>query len=98
MRIVIERSGRSFITHMAHIAMASLMIYGALTREDPIGYIISTMWIIVSYVRYNANVTLESELQHLRSHAMEGIRKDLKKFLKENKEYLINKIKEQEEE
>jgi hypothetical protein len=43
-------------------------------------------------------VTTESELQHLRNHAMEGVRKDLKKFLKENKEYLINKIKEQEEE
>jgi hypothetical protein len=98
MRIVIERSGRSFITHMAHIAMAGLMIYGALTREDPIGYIISTMWIIVSYVRYNMNVTLESELQHVKMHMMEGVRKDLKKFLKENKEYLINKIKEQEEE
>jgi hypothetical protein len=97
MRIIIERSGRSFITHMAHIAMAGLMIYGALTREDPIGYIISTMWIIVSYVRYNTNVILESDLQHLRNHAMEGVRKDLKKFLKENKEYLINKIKEQEE-
>jgi hypothetical protein len=98
MRIIIERSGRSFITHMAHIAMAGLMIYGALTREDPIGYIISTMWIIVSYVRYNANVILESDLQKLKEVMMSGVRKDLKKFLKENKEYLINKIKEHEEE
>jgi hypothetical protein len=98
MRIIIERSGRSFITHMAHIAMAGLMIYGALTREDPIGYIISTMWIIVSYIRYNANVILESDLQKLKEVMMSGVRKDLKKFLKENKEYLINKIKEHEEE
>ncbi len=97
MRIVIERSGRSFITHMAHIAMTGLMIYGAVTREDPIGYIISTMWIIVSYVRYNMNVTLEAELQAIRKHMMQDVRKDLKKFLKENKEHLIKKINESEE-
>ena len=97
MRIVIERSGRSFITHLAHVAMAGLMIYGALTREDPIGYIISTMWIIVSYVRYNMNVTLESELQKVKEFMMEGVRKDLRKFLKENKEHLIKKINESEE-
>jgi hypothetical protein len=98
MRIVIERSGRSFITHAAHVAMAGLMIYGAVTREDPIGYIISTMWIIVSYVRYNMNVTLEAELQHIKSHMMDNMRKDLRKFLKENKEHLIDKIKEHKEE
>jgi hypothetical protein len=56
------------------------------------------MWIIVSYVRYNANVILESDLQKLKEVMMSGVRKDLKKFLKENKEYLINKIKEHEEE
>jgi len=97
MRIVIERSGRSFVTHALHLAMLGVMIYNAFTREDPLGYSLCALWVMISYVRYNMLVTSESELQAARDHVMENVRKDLKKFLKENKEYLINKINETQE-
>lgn len=97
MRIVIERSGRSFVTHALHFAMLGLMIYGALTREDPIGYVLCAMWVIVSYVRYNMLVMANVEMQEIMHHNMDKVRKDLQKFLKENKEHLLNKLNEEEE-
>ena len=74
------------------------MIYGAVTREDPIGYILCSMWIVISYVRYFSLVLLEVELQEMRQFLQKGVRKDIQKFLKENKEHLINRLNEQEDE
>lgn len=92
MRIIIERSGRSFITHALHFAMLGLMVYGAFTQQDPIGYILCAMWVIVSYVRYNMLVIANAEMQEIMHHNMEKVRKDLQKFLKENKEHLVKKL------
>lgn len=92
MRIIIERSGRSFITHALHFAMLGLMIYGAFTREDPIGYLLCAMWIIVSYVRYNMLVVANVEMQEIMQHNMDKVRKDLQNFLKENKDDLVKKL------
>jgi hypothetical protein len=97
MRIIIERSGRSFVTHGLHLLMLGMMIYGALTKDDPVGYILCAMWVIVSYVRYNMLVTANVELEAAKEHIMTEVRKDLKKFLKENKEHLINKLNQDEE-
>jgi ABC-type siderophore export system fused ATPase/permease subunit len=98
MRIVIERSGRSFVTHALHFAMLGLMVYGAFTQLDPIGYLLCAMWVIVSYVRYNMLVAEQVKTRELASHNMEKIRKDLQKFLKENKEHLVKTINNLEEE
>ena len=97
MRIIIERSGRSFVTHTLHLLMLGLMVYGAFTREDPIGYILCAMWIVISYVRYYSVVLLEVELQEMRQFLQKDVRKDIQKFLKENKERLINHLNEQQE-
>jgi hypothetical protein len=67
MRIIIEKSGRSFVTHLLHLLMLGLVVYAAFTKEDPIGYILSAMWVIISYVRYNLLVTAEAELQMVRA-------------------------------
>ena len=92
MRIIIERSGRSFITHALHFAMLGLMIYGAFTQIDPIGYVLCAMWVIVSYVRYNMLVMANADNDALRAHNMDKVRKDLQKFLKENKDDLVKKL------
>lgn len=73
------------------------MIYGAFTKDDPFGYILCAMWVVVSYVRYNMLVTANVELEAIKQHIMSDVRKDLKKFLKENKEHLINKLNQEEE-
>jgi hypothetical protein len=65
MRIIIERSGRSLIKHLLHLLTLVLVIYAAFTKDDPVGYILSAMWIIVSYVRYNLLVTAEIRLEML---------------------------------
>lgn len=92
MRIIIERSGRSFVTHALHFAMLGIMIYAAFTKEDPIGYILCAMWVVVSYVRYNMLVMANADNDAMRAHNMDKIRKDLQKFLKENKEDLVKKL------
>jgi hypothetical protein len=97
MRIVIERSGRSFVTHALHLAMLGVMVYNAFTREDPLGYSLCALWVMISYVRYNMLVTANVELDAAKEHIMDEVRKDLKKFLKENKEHLINKLNQDEE-
>lgn len=98
MRIIIERSGRSFITHALHFAMLGLMVYGAFTQQDPIGYILCAMWVVVSYVRYNMLVAEQVKSRELASHNMDKIRKDLKKFLNENKDRLVRDLNKMEEE
>lgn len=66
MRIIIERSGRSLVTHLLHLVTLALVIYAAFTKDDPFGYILSAMWVIVSYVRYNLLVTAEVRLDMLK--------------------------------
>jgi hypothetical protein len=65
MKIIIERSGRSLIKHLLHLLAFVLVIYAAFTKDDPVGYILSAMWIVVSYVRYNLLVTAEVKLEML---------------------------------
>ena len=98
MRIVIERSGRSFLTHALHLVMLGVMVYGAFTKEDPIGYLLCGMWVIISYIRYNMLILAQVQLREIAHHNMEKIRKDLQKFLKENKDDLVKTINNLEEE
>jgi hypothetical protein len=71
MRIIIERSGRSLVTHVLHLLTLILVVYAAFTKEDPIGYILSALWVIVSYVRYNLLVTAEVKLEMLENYLMD---------------------------
>jgi hypothetical protein len=48
-----------------------LVVYAAFTKEDPIGYILSALWVIVSYVRYNLLVTAEVKLEMLENYLMD---------------------------
>jgi hypothetical protein len=71
MRIIIERSGRSLVTHLLHLVTLTLVVYAAFTKDDPFGYILSALWVIVSYVRYNLLVTAEVKLEMLENYLMD---------------------------
>jgi hypothetical protein len=94
MKIIIERSTSSLITHLLHLAMFVLMVYSAFIKYDPFGYIVCAMWVVCSYVYFMSLTVAKAKLQMIENDVARKIMKGFEQFMKDNKDELIKDMKE----
>lgn len=94
MKIIIEKSKSSLITHLLHLAMFVLMVYSAFIKYDPFGYIVCAMWVVCSYVYFMSLTVAKAKLQMVENDVARKIMKGFEQFMKDNKDELIKDIKE----
>lgn len=94
MKIVIEKSRSSLITHLLHLAMFVLMVYSAFIKYDPFGYIVCAMWVICSYVYFMSLTVAKAKLQMMQDEVASKIIKGFEQFMKDNKDELVKDMKE----
>jgi len=94
MKIIIEKSKSSLITHLLHLAMFVLMVYSAFIKYDPFGYIVCAMWVVCSYVYFMSLTVAKAKLQMIENDVARKIVKGFEQFMKDNKDELIKDIKE----
>jgi len=94
MKIIIEKSKSSLITHLLHLAMFVLMVYSAFIKYDPFGYIVCAIWVVCSYVYFMSLTVAKAKLQMMENDVARKIMKGFKQFMKDNKDELIKDIKE----
>ncbi len=93
MKIVIERSGRSFITHALHWVVFGLYVYQTLTKEDFLTSLNCAIWVGIAYVRFLQLTTSEAKLQMLETDIARDIVSGFEQFMKDNKEALVEDLK-----
>jgi len=94
MKIIIEKSKSSLITHLLHLAMFVLMVYSAFIKYDPFGYIVCAMWVVCSYVYFMSLTVAKAKLQMIENDVARKIVEGFEQFMKNNKDELIKDIKE----
>lgn len=92
MKIVIERSGRSFFLHALHWVVFGLYVYQMLTKEDYLTSLNCAIWVGIAYVRFLQLTASEAKLQMLESQIADEIIGGFKQFMKDNKDELIGDL------
>lgn len=92
MKIVIERSGRSFFLHALHWVVFGLYVYQMLTKEDYLTSLNCAIWVGIAYVRFLQLTASEARLQMLESQIADEIIGGFKQFMKDNKDELIGDL------
>lgn len=92
MKIVIERSGRSFFLHALHWVVFGLYVYQTLTKEDFLTSLNCAIWIGIAYVRFIQLTASEAKLDLLESKVADEIINGFKKFMKDNKDELVDDL------
>ena len=93
MKIIIERSGRSFITHALHWVVFGLYVYQTLTKEDYLTSLNCAIWVGIAYVRFLQLTASEAKLQMLETDIARDIVSGFEQFMKDNKEALVEDLK-----
>ena len=92
MKIVIERSGRSFFLHALHWVVFGLYVYQMLTKEDYLTSLNCAIWVGIAYVRFLQLTASEARLQMLESQIADEIIGGFKQFMKDNKDELVDDL------
>jgi len=92
MKIIIERSGRSFFLHALHWVVFGLYVYQMLTKEDYLTSLNCAIWVGIAYVRFLQLTASEARLQMLESEIADEIIGGFKQFMKDNKDELIGDL------
>lgn len=92
MKIIIERSGRSFFLHALHWVVFGLYVYQMLTKEDYLTSLNCAIWVGIAYVRFLQLTASEARLQMLESQIADEIIGGFKQFMKDNKDELIGDL------
>ena len=92
MKIVIERSGRSFFLHALHWGVFGLQVYQMLTKEDYLTSLNCAIWVGIAYVRFIQLTASEARLQMLESDVADEIINGFKQFMKDNKDELVDDL------
>lgn len=92
MKIVIERSGRSFFLHALHWVVFGLYVYQTLTKEDFLTSLNCAIWVGIAYVRFIQLTASEAKLDLLESKVADEIINGFKKFMKDNKDELVDDL------
>lgn len=92
MKIVIERSGRSFFLHALHWVVFGLYVYQMLTKEDYLTSLNCAIWVGIAYVRFIQLTASEARLQMLESDVADEIINGFKQFMKDNKDELVDDL------
>jgi hypothetical protein len=93
MKIVIERSGRSFFLHALHWVVFGLYVYQTLTKEDYLTSLNCAIWVGIAYVRFLQLTASEARLQMLETDIARDIVGGFEQFMKDNKEELLQDLK-----
>jgi tRNA(Glu) U13 pseudouridine synthase TruD len=92
MKIVIERSGRSFFLHALHWVVFGLYVYQMFTKEDYLTSLNCAIWVGIAYVRFLQLTASEVRLQMLESEVADEIINGFKQFMKDNKDELVDDL------
>lgn len=93
MKIMIERSGRSFFLHALHWVVFGLYVYQMLTKEDYLTSLNCAIWVGIAYVRFLQLTASEARLLMLESEVARDIVSGFEQFMHDNREELIKDLK-----
>lgn len=98
MKIVIERSGRSFFLHALHWVVFGLYVYQTIDQSLTTGQFLTSLncaiWVAIAYVRFLQLTASEARLQMLETDIARDIVGGFEQFMKDNKEELLQDLKE----
>jgi hypothetical protein len=97
MKILIERSGRSFFLHAVHWAVFGLYVYQTIDQSLTTGQFLTSLncaiWVAIAYVRFVQLQTSEAKLDMLENEMAHQIVSGFEQFMKDNKEALVEDLK-----
>jgi hypothetical protein len=93
MKIIIEKSGRSFFLHAIHLVVFGLYVYQMLTKEDYLTSLNCAIWVGIAYVRFLQLTASEAKLQMLENDLAKDIIGGFEQFMKDNKDALVEELK-----
>ena len=93
MKIIIEKSGRSFFLHAIHWVVFGLYVYQTLTKEDYLTSLNCAIWVGIAYVRFLQLTASEARLQMLETDIARDIIGGFEQFMKDNKDELVKDLK-----
>lgn len=98
MKIVIEKSGRSFFLHALHWVVFGLYVYQTIDQSLTTGQFLTSLncaiWVGIAYVRFLQLTASEARLQMLETDIAKDIIGGFEQFMKDNKDELIGDLKE----
>jgi len=98
MKIVIEKSGRSFFLHALHWVVFGLYVYQTIDQSLTTGQFLTSLncaiWVGIAYVRFLQLTASEARLQMLETDIARDIIGGFEQFMKDNKDELIGDLKE----
>lgn len=94
MKIIIEKSGRSFFLHALHWVVFGLYVYQMFTKEDYLTSLNCAIWVGIAYVRFLQLTASEAKFQMLENDIARDIIGGFEQFMKDNKDELIEDLKE----
>jgi hypothetical protein len=92
MKILIERTGRSFFLHALHWVVFGLYVYQIFTKEDYLTSLNCVIWVAIAYVRFIQLQTSEAKLDLLENKVAHEIVSGFKQFMKDNKDELVDDL------
>jgi hypothetical protein len=97
MKIVIEKTGRSFFLHALHWVVFGLYVYQTIDQSLTTGQFLTSLncviWISIAYVRFLQLTASEAKLQMLETDIARDIVGGFEQFMRDNKDELIGDIK-----
>lgn len=93
MKIVIEKSGRSFFLHALHWVVFGLYVYQMLTKEDYLTSLNCAIWVAIAYFRFMQLTASEAKLQMIETDIARDIVSGFEQFMKDNKDELVEELK-----
>jgi hypothetical protein len=98
MKILIERSGRSFFLHALHWVVFGLYVYQTIDQSLTTGQFLTSLncaiWVAIAYVRFVQLQTSEAKLDLLENEMAHDIVKGFEQFMIDNKDELVKDLKE----
>ena len=96
MKILIERSGRSFFLHALHWVVFGLYVYQTIDQGLTTGQFLTSLncaiWIAIAYVRFVQLQTAQAKLDMLEHQVADEIISGFKQFMKDNKDELVDDL------
>ena len=96
MKILIEKSGRSFFLHALHWVVFGLYVYQTIDQSLTTGQFLTSLncaiWVAIAYVRFLQLGTAQAKLDMLESHVASEIIGGFKQFMKDNKDELVDDL------
>lgn len=93
MKIIIERSGRSFFIHALHWVVLGLYVYQTFTKEDYLTSLNCAIWVIIAYARFLQLTASEAKLQMLETDIARDIVSGFEQFMKDHEDELVEDLK-----